>query len=389
MSRTVRVCPRVGRLTTVCATLVMSALANHNLGLCGEEQHETREYTALAEKQWKSLIPKAGRPEAGLMLKARLSAKSAAAGESVSITLSIKNVSGNVVPFEYDYGDTPEVWVRDGNRVPAKLTEDGRQRYGGWYPALAIRNLGHAKLEPGAALGLVFPLGKYFAFDSPGKYTVLASRTLEGVLPDDDDGNIVSSSLVAEPLTIHVQPTVPHGDANQNKKAMVSNPACSYGSNEPTDKEWTQHMAMAGKPVEGCILEVIDSQRASGEARLVVSLVCQELAERSFYRLVERVDAAAYRVLVRDSLGHPVAPLQPSPRTLRNKVRDGREKPFVKLNLGDAMGAMIPLRKYFNLEKPGEYWVLVRLPFGDSRDVAWVAEPIKIRVDAESHASKK
>ena len=43
-------------------------------------------------------------------------------------------------------------------------------------------------------------------------------------------------------------------------------------------------------------------------------------------------------------------------------------------------GALIPLGKWFNMTAPGEYSVLVSLPFPQSNDNACVAKPFKVKV---------
>jgi hypothetical protein len=102
---------------------------------------------------------------------------------------------------------------------------------------------------------------------------------------------------------------------------------------------------------------------------------------------------ADYRVLVRDSLGRAVAPVAPTPafpRTDRAELGKRFENDTsVYLHRGDAMGARIPLKKYFNLTKPGEYWALVSLPSATAGKPDWIAEPVRVRVDADPPAPKK
>ncbi len=53
------------------------------------------------------------------------------------------------------------------------------------------------------------------------------------------------------------------------------------------------------------------------------------------------------------------------------------------------MGVVIPLKKYFDMAKPGEYWVLVSLPSGAAKGPSeWVAAPIKPRVGQEPSSPK-
>jgi hypothetical protein len=176
--------------------------------------------------------------------------------------------------------------------------------------------------------------------------------------------------LVAKPFTIEVKPQIVHVD--------------------PADKQWSANIVNAGAPVQGCVLEVIDSPISHGKGELVVSLVCEELPEGDKGKPVKRPEMKDYRVLVRDYLGRAVAPTPGFPRTDRAEVGKRFEKDTsVYLHRGDAMGAIIPLKEYFNLTKPGEYWALVSLPSGTAGKPDWVSEPVKVQVDAELPAPKK
>jgi hypothetical protein len=56
---------------------------------------------------------------------------------------------------------------------------------------------------------------------------------------------------------------------------------------------------------------------------------------------------------------------------------------------GDAMGFVIPLKKYFDMAKPGEYWALVSLTSGAAKGPSEsVAAPIKVRVGQEPSVPK-
>ena len=168
-------------------------------------------------------------------------------------------------------------------------------------------------------------------------------------------------------------------------------PKLSVGSSQPVDKEWSALATKAGKRVAGRVLEVVDSPLAPGRAELLVSLFCQEaISESHDYDYVPTVglNANDYRVLVRDSVGRAVRKLELTPKAAHEEKGDHKGEHYLLLP-GYAVGAMIPLREYFDLKQPGEYWVLVSLPSPKAGQDDWVAEPVKVRVDGESAESKK
>ncbi len=155
------------------------------------------------------------------------------------------NVSASAVSFSYDCGESePEVWVRDEKGVPAELTKGGVSRYGGpfWHLLLANGSSTGKELMPGDGLGFNLPLSKYFVLDRPGSYTVLASMSVN-----------LRSELVAKPLMIEVRSPAPERGATPGQKPEETSRPRPAG--EPSDTEWTEVAAKAGRPVDGCVLE--------------------------------------------------------------------------------------------------------------------------------------
>ncbi len=363
---------------------------------------QTSEWRAEREKQWATLSLRAGKPVEGLILEARPSRQSVAAGESVSITLSVKNVSRSPIVFAFFRGQLPGAWVCDEKGVPSRLTEEGNKHYGG-SSHLGPFSFNIAKVGPGDAFGFEFPLTTHFSLDKPGVYRVLLSKPLkvwtEGkdrdtVGNESDAGNkrdaVEWSMLIAKPVTIGVRSELPKGIDSPRTKAQSTEATPTVGSNEPTDRVWKAHSANAGKSVGGRVLEVIDCPLAPGKAELLVSLVVAEPVNvREDGTWMTRADPSDYRILVRNSFGQPVAPLQANAGISDDKSNHRSDKPLNWLRPGWALGAMIPLWKHFDLKQPGEYWVLVSLPSARAGEPDCVAEPIKVQFGADPPALKR
>jgi hypothetical protein len=335
-------------------------------------------------------LPQAGRPKAGFILESRFTGKSVFAGDPISITLSVKNVTNRTTTVMYERGENdPEIWVRDEKGLPAKLARKGIGRYDwDWFSVAGSAT--SWDVRPGGAVGSHFPLGEYFVTDEPGTFTVLAAKWVAGDPQTKETERGGFCQLVAKPLTIKVEPRPLQSPGNKEMNVSGARPARSLYPDEPGDKEWKARVRNAGESAEGCVLDAIDSPLAPGKAELVVSLRCEELRDRDWCRAVKETNETDYRVLLRDRVGHPVAPIHVVTTTSRDRSNEtGEADPSVDLRRGDATGAIIPLKKYFDLTKPGEYWVLVSLPSWSTGQPGWVAEPIKVRVDAESPAPKK
>jgi hypothetical protein len=405
MKTQIIVCRKLRSHVVIYAAIAACMLSHQTFGEC-EEKAGTPAPQIARQKLWESLIANAGQPQEGLILEARLLGKSAGVSESVSMILSVKNVSTATLFFLYQRGEIPDICVHDANGVPAKLRKErmGYHQVPG-FPIFSTQGPGYLTIGPGAALGAVLPLSDYFIFDKPGNFTVLATFNVEPRNSKIGTAQWNWRSLVANPFVIEVRPRPAPEGQHSNEKSQCPSVVLPRCSKEPTDRDWTMRVADAGKPIDGCVLEAIDSPTAPGEAQLVVSLVCEDVPAKYSDRVMRIASVDDCRVLIRSSCGNVVPPVQPAPTTTRDGARgrpeskrsmsfyvDGPKKPadppWYALRLGDAMGAIIPLKKYFDLTKPGEYWVLVSLPSGRAGGRDWVSKPVKVRVGGEPPVSR-
>ena len=310
-----------------------------------------------------------------------------AVGNAVSITLSIRNVSGRAAFFVNDTAVVPEVWVRNDKGVPARLAPRGVRFYGGPRSNLGVFGSEFGEIvRSGSARGYDFPLSEYFVLDNAARYTIVATKRVE--VAADPNARRRRFWLVARPLVVDLR-SAAQRSSHTGKQAENASGTHPLAANEPADKDWTAAAAKAGKPVDGFFLEAIDSPVAPGKAELVVSLVCETATDGSYDSLPEAASIPTnYRLLLRDSAGKSVRRLQSAPSSFREESRDEKER-NVFLHPGYAIGAMIPLREYFEMERPGEYWVMASLPSPKGGRPNWVAEPVKVRVDVKVAVPKK
>ena len=83
------------------------------------------------------------------------------------------------------------------------------------------------------------------------------------------------SELVAKPLMIEVRLLAPERGATPGQKPEETSRPGPAG--EPSDTEWTEVAAKAGRPVDGCVLEGALWLVGAGKADLVISLVCEDI----------------------------------------------------------------------------------------------------------------
>jgi hypothetical protein len=178
------------------------------------------------------------------------------------------------------------------------------------------------------------------------------------------------------------------------------------------DKEWARLLPTSGQLQRGCVLDAMMSPEEP--KNLVASLTCLRVSDSASYGTAwepgkgkwvqdETADgradvgrqAADYRVFVLDPDGKPVALTAFG----RETIAAGGPEFGCRIEKYAAIGAIIPLTKWFDMKKPGEYTVLVTLkaPEESRRIVSsdghspyplnghgplWVAKPIKVRVPA-------
>jgi hypothetical protein len=339
---------------------------------------------------FETLLAKAGKPDRGLVMEARIQNGGTAPTPQVTIVLSIKNVLPR--PNEFNLVDmrvTPEVFVRDKAGKPAAMTSKGADWYREpWYRRATFGSGSGYKLGPGQAIGSTYDLDKYFKLDKAGEYTVLL-WTPDVTSAEDFGKNhdlLHSGVLVSRPLTIHIQDRAVVAGGKEEKQSQFTGPSKTGDGTEPRDKDWMSLALGAGKSIRGCILEATDSPVDSGKGNLIVSLVCLKAQDVSDGRTTLQVpEAEDLHVLVRDRLGHAIEPVVRVPERPPNDDR----KYWTSLIPGDAIGIKNPLSELFHLKQPGEYWVLISLRSREKGVADWVAAPIKVRISAEQSGRKK
>jgi hypothetical protein len=334
---------------------------------------------------YESLLPKAGKPDRGLVLEARMSPNESMQDSPPVVVLSVKNVRDQPNEFLLPaMRAVPEIFVRDERGRPVAMTNDGVKLYKGPWWRRTVGDCPFLKLDPGEAIGSSYELGRYFRLDKPGNYTVLLWASGVQSLGDlkENRGPWESGLLVADPLRIKVT-----ASSRPGERRVKQAPRPSSGSSEvlsrTRDKVWTALAARGGTPVEGCVLEVTDSLANSGKGELIASVICLE-GQYEGRRPVALRDSTDFQVLIRDDRGHTVKPISPGAIIPPRKQTTGSR--FTSLVPGDGIGALIQLSNLFDL-KQGEYWVLVSLPSVHEGKADLVAKPIKIRINANSSRS--
>lgn len=333
---------------------------------------------AERENRLRPLLAQAGKPNGTFLLEARFPSKVALIGEPIDIILSVKNVGSDLKSFGWCIGETEaDVWVKDENGGFVSLTNQGRQCYEDLWFLEPVHGWFSERVRPGDARGCTYRLTRYFAIDKPGKYTVFIAKSID-LATLTATGEAQRCVLVARPVTLDVI-------GKRQPRAIAEAPFRDKG---PSDNEWKTWSAQAGKPADRCVLEAMESPVRPGSAELIVSLACEELPREFDSREIAAANAMDYQILVRDSVDRLPVPFHPAPDASRMKSTKTAKPPY-HLRSGDAMGGLIPLRKYFELKEGREYWILVRLPSRKASGGDWVAEPIKIRYDPRPEKEKR
>jgi hypothetical protein len=333
-----------------------------------------RDWPKSRDRYWETVLREAGKLKGGLQLSVRPMHGKPGSEERLELFFQVKNVGDRPVAFfQSKYGDMPAVWIRDHRGSPAEMTKEGIEYYRG-----GVGGGGTYDLKPGYTWGAMYDLKKHFALESGNTYTLLAAVKEPGP----------GFELVASPLKLELQK--PGAAPKWESAGVGSKPPPGKVPKTPGDKEWEELSAKAGRPIMGCVLEAEMSPVSPG--KLVVSLCHEDLdttgarvdpTTRGIYIPEIGYMATDYRVLVRDPAGKPV-PLTRVSKEPPAKEESHRKtpEPYTKmtrhLRFGDGVGALIPLKEWFDMQKPGEYSVLVSLPSSDPSGPVWVAKPIKV-----------
>ena len=324
---------------------------------------ESPEWYASYMKQWDSLLGKAGLHQHGLVLEARI------INERLStpshLLLGVRNVGdGPVAIIEGAMEERPILLVRDVTGKPVFLTDKGESYHNPNWVAAGSNRL--VEITPGmVGDSFSIPLHENFVLKRPGRYTVLAIKSVRGC----PEGVFV----VARPVTLEV-PESALIDAPEKQKVKDDNQPPARGG--VTD-EWAALEAKAGVLQQGYILEADISPVHPVDRNLIVSLVnisADAVNDTPFFAS----DPKAYRILLRD----PSGTLVPIDEGARNGfVVTEKNRPHgCSVHLGTGNGAVIPLAQWFDMRTPGDYTVLVSLPFPRREDSVCVAKPFKVTV---------
>jgi hypothetical protein len=309
------------------------------------------EWESRRQTLWAPLVRQAGRARQGMVLRAWLDPPSAAAGSPAQLVLSLVNIGEKpAMPANWSWDIRPEIFVRDSTGAMVKLTEKGSRYSAG---PRAGSDFSEPEVLPGHAIGKTINLPDMVQLDRPGTYSLVAAWELHGEL---------SGLAVSEVLSLEIHPPTA-----AEKRAKV----------DSADKAWAALADSAGKPRRGCILQAVAAPAKGAPVRLIASLTYVRYEPGWHQDISTGARAIEYHILVHDALGKPV------PRSARGELAIHTVQPpydgGYSLSSGEAVGASIPLGDWFDLTKPGDYYVLVSLtspPVGGS---TWVAEPIKIQ----------
>jgi hypothetical protein len=219
----------------------------------------------------------------------------------------------------------------------------------------------------------------------------------------------VNAELISRQVTLMLRKPASHLD---EKASEVTVREIVPDRDTTADKEWARLLPTSGQLQRGCVLDAMMSPEEP--KNLVASLTCLRVSDSASYGTAwepgkgkwvqdETADgradvgrqAADYRVFVLDPDGKPVALTAFG----RETIAAGGPEFGCRIEKYAAIGAIIPLTKWFDMKKPGEYTVLVTLkaPEESRRIVSsdghspyplnghgplWVAKPIKVRVPA-------
>ncbi len=359
------------------------AAARHFGDLVGDETEYQAWHAKLTEDRWESLLRKAGKPDAGVVLEARLVPESPAPGTRIQLVFSLRNVSdcpfqpgwASIRPFESLV--EPKLLIRNSKGEPVELTRKGMREV---YETMFGGGSGRfPRLEPGYAWGGDMTVSDYFDLSKPGDYTILAwgGKVSEDSMMVGMGGafrrNVGLRGWVTKPLTLKIgkQPV----SSDDKRRPDLTQPAKSSQTppSDPAEKEWAELLVDAGRLRENCILDATPSPLAPKAVHLVVSLIDLDVGGREIYM---GRNPANYRILIRDAAGGFV-PLTDFGR----EVYASRGKESLSyIYVGDAHGAIFPLDEMFAIKAGQDYTVLVSLPPEKSIDFGWVAPPVRIHV---------
>jgi len=343
-------------------------------------------FSSTCEDSWNFLFPFAGRPNGELLYSARVVVDSKAPeGGSVYLLLSLTNVSTKCIFFPGGPRDLPGVFIRDGFGHVLELTDEGEQRY--WASVTAGGSVCCPIVPPGYSGGTVIPLKAYYDLSKPGKYTVLASQQCGAKDKKPIAGSCV---VVSSAATFSIGRAPQKSDrkaSGVSQSSAISKANLENRTLESKAAEWDELVRRSGQSIHHCALDVVVSPTETEATTLIVSLRRIELWDPiDNFPPDTGIYPSDYKVLVRDPSGRSIQARLDAETQFSMQHRPAiRMEP---LSPASGIGAVIPLAKWFDMKKPGDYSVLVALPSRKDKSCTWVAEPITIRVEAKPAVPK-
>jgi hypothetical protein len=353
------------------------------------------------ETIWDILVDRAGKPNHGRVLSARGLREEFTLGTHVPFLVITQSVSTIVINWARRRGDDPLILVRDESDKPVARTKKGLRRFGpDWGLNYMIGSDNLAYLEPGCAEGITCDLSEFYVFEKPGTYTAIFAESGCG-------GGAVSKPVrfrITAPSQSSAKVKTTAGGGNKMDAAP------RFGSDRPNDKDWRRLAGTAGKAYHSLYLTALRSPVDS--SAIIVSLARLDNVQYEAVPKNEQQSASGQRELYYQQEGIVPAPNSalssqnywvfvrgPSGRPftmINHQAEPGPKPPFkpsenpeTDLYIGGAIGAAIPITKWFDMTEPGEYSVLIALPSSEQNGPVWVAEPLKFMVPAKPAEHKK
>jgi hypothetical protein len=223
-------------------------------------------------------------------------------------------------------------------------------------------------LFPGDSVTVSRPLSADFAFDKGGEYAVLAAF-----------GGCGSEWVVAKPLKLIVATGTARTGTDIGARVPGAAPAEAATAAGPAE-DWNSLLKVAGQEVDGLTLEGVLSPYSANAAHLVTSVTRVSKSRFEDSREIPSINMGSvpsnYRVLVRDSAGHPVPMTSFGAEFFSHRYEENPRY----VELGSSIGTWLPLDELYGLRSDEEYTILVTIWNQAGSRIGPVSPPIRIRV---------
>jgi hypothetical protein len=320
--------------------------------------------------KWESLLKQAGKHSNGLVLESKLANN--LDGSGPSLQLNVRNVGVQPLSITVGACEQPaKVLIRDESGNFAFMTPKGEEYHAPnvlWAGSVHRETLWPGDVRRADSI----QLDSNFILNKHGTFTIIPIMSWGGI-----DTDVVSTPI---------QFTISRNSASK-ATAVVANPDDELShvktprKDNTTGNDWAKLEAIAGLPQYSCVLEADVSPVIPNSFHVVASLICEGSDHR--FSTSHAGAATEYRVLVRDCTGRLITMNEAARRVSASDIRVARSGPsggsFI-VGVYNGIGVIIPLAKWFDIKKPGEYTVLVSLPTRQKSNPLWVAKPFKFTV---------